>query len=101
MCGPEGELDWMIWDWDDQLNGYVNQLTEQVDHILLGRNLAEGFIPHWQKASKEPGADADTGKMANTPKTVFSKILDQEDDVVKTWNNTRIENGELRRTIIS
>lgn len=99
MCGPAGELDWMTWNWDDQLNRHVTQLTDPVDHILLGRNLAEGFIPHWQNASEEPSADAGTKKMAYTPKTVFSKKLHQEDEIVKTWPNTRIENVELKRGI--
>lgn len=46
MAGPEGEMDWMLWDWDEELNRFVAGLTEKVDLLLLGRKLAEGFIPH-------------------------------------------------------
>ncbi|HSP40344.1 MAG TPA: dihydrofolate reductase family protein [Gillisia sp.] len=99
MCGPAGELDWMIWDWDDRLNEYVRELTEPVDHILLGRNLAEGFIPHWQNAAEETGADMDTKKMAERRKTVFSYRLDPGDDLIKTWRNTNVERGDLKKTI--
>lgn len=99
MCGPNGELDWMTWNWDDQLNNYVKLLTEPVDHILLGRNLAEGFIPHWQNAAEETNADIYTKKMAEITKTVFSKDLLPDSAIVSSWNNTTIENGDLKKSV--
>ncbi len=42
IAGPNGELDFMVWDWDDELKQYVTALTEPVDCIVLGRKLAEG-----------------------------------------------------------
>ena len=45
--GPKGELDWMESNWDEDLNKHVAKLTERVDTILLGRKLAQGFIPYW------------------------------------------------------
>lgn len=101
VCGPAGELDWMTWNWDERLNDYVRKITEPVDHILLGRNLAEGFIPHWQNAAAEASADAGTRKLAETPKIVFSIDLDPEDEKVKTWKNTRIEKAGLKSSITS
>mgnify|MGYP001396391717 CR=1 FL=1 len=50
VAGPNGELDWAIFNWDDALNNYVMALTEPVDCILMGRVLAQGFIPHWTSA---------------------------------------------------
>ena len=47
IAGPQGEMDWMIWDWGDDLNRYVSDLTAPVDTIVLGRKLAQGFIPTW------------------------------------------------------
>jgi hypothetical protein len=35
IAGPTGEMDWMVWDWDDKLK-YVFELTEPVDTIILG-----------------------------------------------------------------
>lgn len=99
MCGPNGELDWMTWNWDDRLNDYVSELTSNVDHILLGRNLAEGFIPHWQNAAEELGADEGARKLADLRKTVFSKNSLANNKVPKTWNNTQIENGDLVNSI--
>ena len=73
ISGPNGEMDWLTFDWSPDLNEYVTQLTDPVDTILLGRNLAEGFIPHWTNAltnaEPEPGSD----KMVNTPKVDFTK----------------------------
>jgi hypothetical protein len=34
IAGPNGEMDWLVWNWDDKLKGYVNELTESVDTIL-------------------------------------------------------------------
>lgn len=99
MSGPDGKLDWMTWDWDDELNDYVRDLTAPVDHILLGRNLAEGFIPHWQKAAEEVSADIYTKKMAEIRKTVFSHKLDPNALEVSTWNNTALEKGDLHKSI--
>lgn len=40
IAGPNVEMDWMVWDWDDTLKKYVSDLTDPVDTILLGRKLA-------------------------------------------------------------
>ncbi len=47
IAGPNSEMDWMVWDWDDDLKQYVKELTEPIDCIVLGLKLAQGFIPHW------------------------------------------------------
>jgi dihydrofolate reductase len=46
IAGPHGEMDWLVWNWDDKLKEYVNELTESIDSILLGRKMTEGFIHH-------------------------------------------------------
>jgi len=86
ISGPGGEMDWMVWSWDNELKNYVNGITRSVDQILLGRKLAEEFIPHWaaKAADKdEPNADF-ARKIASTPKIVFSKTLDTFDDETTT-----------------
>ena len=45
--GPNGELDWMTFDWDNKLTTYVNALTDSVDTIILGRKMTDGFISYW------------------------------------------------------
>ena len=46
VAGPNGEMDWMAWNWDDELKKHVTDLTEPVDCIIMGRKLAQGFIPY-------------------------------------------------------
>jgi dihydrofolate reductase len=53
-AGPNGELDWMVWDWDNELETYVNELTEPVDTILLGRKMTDGFISQWTNVLAKP-----------------------------------------------
>jgi hypothetical protein len=35
-AGPNGEMDCIVWNWDDKLKNYVFELTEPVDTIILG-----------------------------------------------------------------
>lgn len=86
LAGPDNELDWVVWDWDEELNNYVTELASNVDTIILGRNLAEGFIETW--ASKEN--DPDAYFFNNTQKIVFSKSLENPE-----WKNTRFEKRDI------
>lgn len=76
VASPTGALDRVVWNRDDALNQYVTDLMGDVDCILMGRHLAEGFIPHWTKVLKDSdGTDESAARMVNTPKVVFSKTL--------------------------
>ena len=90
--GPNGELDWMTWDWDDKLKDYVNDLHEPVDTILLGRKMADGFINYWTSVVANPDdPQHEFGKkMTETPKVVFTKTLEKSD-----WANTEVATGDL------
>lgn len=91
VAGPNGEMDWMVWDWDEELNQYVSQLTDSVELILLGRKLAEGFIPTWQDRLANPETSDESARFfVDTPKLVFSKTLKPEDPSSKGWKNTQI-----------
>ena len=54
ISGDNGEMDWMCLPWTDDITQYVREITENVDLIILGRKLAEGFIPHWENVVKNP-----------------------------------------------
>jgi len=91
VAGPHGEMDWMVWDWDQPLKDFVTKLTEPVDLILLGRKLAEGFIPTWQGLAADPKtADYGAHKMNDTKKIVFSKTLTEN-----PWERTTIVSDDL------
>jgi len=78
VAGTEGQLDWMTWNWDEKLKNFVTNLTNSVDSILLGRNMAEGFINHWQEAlnkQNDPENLEFAKKMVGYEKFVFSKTL--------------------------
>lgn len=86
VAGPSGEMDWMVWNWDEKLKSYVSDITFSIDTILLGRKLAEGFIPIWAERATDANADDFARKMNDTPKIVFSKSIDR-----KGWDNAIVE----------
>ena len=92
IAGPNGEMDFMVWNWDDELKQYVKDLTEPVDCIILGRKLAEGFIPHWATVAANPDDPEFTAgeKYTDTHKVVLTKTLDKS-----KWDNTVIAKGNL------
>ena len=96
IAGPNGEMDWMVWDWDNELKQYVEEITEPIDCIVLGRKLAQGFIPHWAANPELEGAL----KINSTKKVVFTKTLDKSDPAVLNWENTDLAKGDLAEEII-
>jgi len=96
IAGPNGEMDFMAWNWDDQLKNYVNELTGTIDTIVLGRKLAEGFIPYWASvAADQENPDNAAGiKYSETPKVVFTKTLNES-----AWDNTVLAKGPVAEEI--
>jgi dihydrofolate reductase len=96
IAGPNHEMHWMKLPWTDDLISYVREITQPVDLVLLGKNLAEGFIPYWSDVAKNPeSADYEGGlKYTSTPKIVFSKSLQHT-----KWENTGVVNGDLAQEI--
>ena len=93
MAGPGGEMDWMTLPWSSDVEAYVTALTEPVGCIVLGRRLAEGFIPHW--AAQPQGEDQPSiDKMNDTPKVVISHTLAES-----PWENTVVAAGDLAETV--
>ena len=92
VAGPNGEMDWMTFNWDEALKQYVAQLTAPVDSIVLGRKLAEGFIPYWNSVAAHPEDPQYLAgkKFTDTPKVVFTQTLDQS-----AWDNTVLAKGDL------
>jgi dihydrofolate reductase len=93
MAGPNGEMDWTTFPWTDDINAYIGALTEPVDCIVLGRKLAEGFIPAWA-AGPEGEDQASIDWMNNTPKVVISHSLTES-----PWENATVAGGDLAETV--
>ena len=92
IAGTNGEMDWLVRDWDDELKKYVTAITEPIDCIVLGRKLAQGFIPYWATVATNPDDPQFTAgqKFTDTYKVVFTKTLDKSD-----WANTVLAKGDL------
>jgi len=92
ISGPNGEMDWLTFDWDDDLKECVTEITTPVDCIVLGRKLAQGFIPHWAAVAANPDDPEYTAgrKFTDTLKVVFTKTLGRSE-----WDNTVLAKGDL------
>lgn len=93
VAGPNGELDWMAMDWDDEAQNYFNEIHDPVDLILLGRKMTDGFIEYWTDVfNNQPDNPMFpiAKKMIETPKIVFTKTLEKSE-----WDNTTLAKGEL------
>lgn len=96
IAGPNGEMDFMTFSWDEGLKQYVGALTGPVDTIVLGRKLAEGFIPYWAGVAADATnpEQAAGRKFTDTPKVVFSKTL-----AASPWDHTTLATGDLATEI--
>lgn len=94
IAGPNNEMDWLVWD--DNLIKYLNEITESVDTIIMGRKMVDEFIPYWTEVMNkldDPWNDF-AKKMVEIPKVIFTKTLDKSD-----WPNTDIATGDFRDEI--
>ena len=91
---PNGEMDWMTWNPDDEFLEFINSHFASSDTILLGRKMADGFIKHWESAVDKNPDTPFAKKIVDIPKVVFTKTLDKS-----TWNNTTLAKGNLAEEI--
>jgi dihydrofolate reductase len=52
IAGPNNEMDWLVWD--DNYIKYLNEITESVDTIIMGRKMVDEFIPYWTEVMNKP-----------------------------------------------
>lgn len=93
VAGPNGELDWMSMEMDPQQYQQLQQLTETMDTILMGRKMANGFTSYWEKVVDTQPASPEypyAKIFVDTPKIVFTKT-----NQVATGRNVVMENGDL------
>jgi dihydrofolate reductase len=93
VAGPEGQLAWMTTEaGDERLIGYINQLADTSDTILMGRKMTPGFVQYWEAITKRPDSPeyGFAKKMVDTPKIVFSRTVKEI-----AGKNVRVENGDF------
>ena len=98
IADKDGKTNWMIWNWnedwnwDKELKKYFNDLTTNVDCVLLSRKMAaEGFINHWKNVAQNPAPSYDFArKITDAKKVVFTKTLETAE-----WDNTVLAKDEL------
>ena len=98
VSGVNGEMDWMVWNWDDVIKKYTGDLTESVDTVVMGRVLAQGMSEYWPAVAQNPESSKDdtymAEKMNGLPKVVFSKTISSLD-----WTNVIISAEDASEVI--
>lgn len=96
VAGPNGEMDFMVWNWDDGLKRYVQAITDSVDTVVLGRKTAEGFIPYWTGVAADAAhEDVEAGKFfRDVRKVVFSRTPERS-----KWERTTVTAGPIAEEI--
>ena len=89
--GPNDEQQWVTWDLDG-IKQYVVELLDTSDTILIGRKLAEGYIPYWHDVITRPDDPmyAFATRIVDSKKVVFTKTLDKS-----LWEKTVLAKGDL------
>jgi dihydrofolate reductase len=84
MTDPQGEIEWNVPYFDEEMTAYVNHQLEEMDTLLFGRVTYEMFAQYWPDQGVKDGP-VEAEKMNSIKKIVFSKTLERAE-----WNNSRI-----------
>ena len=81
IAGPNNEMDWIDFTWNEKLIEYEDRLHEPVDTILLGRKMTNEFVSYWSNVMNKTNDpwNAFAKKMIETPKIVFTKTLNKSE----------------------
>lgn len=103
VAGPNGEEDWIIRGADPTSFELVNELADTSDTLLIGRKMAENFIPHFEEMGTDHPIYTFAQKMVNLRKILFSKTLKEpfgknlslaSDDLSTTVTNLKNQAGK-------
>jgi len=90
VAGPDGDEEWVVRKSDEKLFQLINELADNSDTLLLGRKMAEKFIPHFEEFESDGRKITFAQKMVNISKIIFSKKLDKP-----FGKNTSLATGNL------
>ncbi len=89
VAGPNGEEDWGLKS-DEKLWQLINEIADTSDTLLLGRKMAEVFVPHFEGFETDSPKITFARKMVNLQKIIFTKTLDKP-----FGKNTSLAKGNL------
>ncbi|GGH22994.1 dihydrofolate reductase family protein [Mucilaginibacter phyllosphaerae] len=99
MAGPNGQLDWHMPYWDDDMARATAAQLSNADTLLLGSNTYKAIAPYWQAQQANIYAartDVDYADMMNRyQKVVFSKTLK-----TVSWRNSRLAGRGIYKEIM-
>lgn len=91
---PNGDLDWLTYEWGDKVENVCIGNLDQVDFILLtfGKEVDATFITYWDDTAKKPDDPYNklAKKIASTPKIALT-----EDATNVAFPNTQIIQGNV------
>jgi dihydrofolate reductase len=93
VAAPNGEEDWNVKP-DENIWQIINELPDSSDTLLLGRKMAENFIPHFESFDTENDRFSFAQKMVNIPKIIFTRTLEKP-----FGKNTILAKGKLAEEI--
>jgi hypothetical protein len=100
--GPDDEQKWVTWAWNE-IRQHVLGLLDSSDTILIGRKLADGYIPYWQDVNTKPADPMYeiAKRIVAAKKIVFSKSIKKPASPAggSQWDNTEISNGDFIQKI--
>ncbi|MEP7080587.1 MAG: dihydrofolate reductase family protein [Ginsengibacter sp.] len=76
VAGQNGEEDWISKS-DEKLWELINEIVDSSDTLLLGRKMAEGFVPHFEAFDTGSSKITFAQKMVNIPKIIFTRTLNK------------------------
>ena len=94
VAGPDGDEDWVVRGSDEKLWQLINDLADTSDTLLLGRKMADAFIPHFEGFKSDSTKITFAQKMVNIPKIIFTRKLDKP-----FGTNTSLAKGDLAEEI--
>ncbi len=83
MSGPNGEIDWFVWD--GEIEKYAKEFQTTIDTMLFGRTTYELMAGFWPTPASSTEDQMITDFMNDTNKIVFSKTLEKVE-----WKNSRL-----------
>src|SRR5262249_8052605 len=93
MVGPDGDIEWNVPYFDDEMATFVDQQLDETGALLYGRVTYQFFAQYWPSTGLQDDP-RHAAKLNALPKLVFSKTLERAD-----WNNSRLIRDDVPEEI--